>query len=143
MAEAPAFKHAFNDGFRCLIVADGFYEWQQTDKGKQPFWIHRAEREPFAFAGLWARAKGADGSKLYSCSIVTCAPSEQIAPIHDRMPVILDREDEAGWLDRETPGDELMAMLQPTDELLTEVNEAVNSVREDGPHLLDPPLQLF
>ena len=144
VAEAPAFKHAFNDGFRCLIVADGFYEWQQTDKGKQPFWIHRAEREPFAFAGLWARAKGADGSKLYSCSIVTCAPSEQIAPIHDRMPVILDREDEAGWLDRETPGDELMAMLQPTDELeLTEVNEAVNSVREDGPHLLDPPLQLF
>ncbi len=144
VAEAPAFKHAFNDGFRCLIVADGFYEWQQTDKGKQPFWIHRAEREPFAFAGLWARAMGADGSKLYSCSIVTCAPSEQIAPIHDRMPVILDREDEAGWLDRETPGDELMAMLQPTDELeLTEVNEAVNSVREDGPHLLDPPLQLF
>ena len=93
---------------------------------------------------MWARAKGADESKLYSCSIVTCAPSEQIAPIHDRMPVILDREDEAGWLDRETPGDELMAMLQPADELeLTEVNEAVNSVREDGPHLLDPPLQLF
>ena len=144
MAEAPAFKHAFNDGFRCLIVADGFYEWQQTDKGKQPFWIHRPEREPFAFAGLWARAKREDGSKLYSCAIVTCPPSEQIAPIHDRMPVILDREDEAGWLDRETPGDELMAMLQPTEELeLTEVSEAVNSVREDGPHLLDPPLQLF
>ena len=144
VAEAPAFKHAFNDGFRCLIVADGFYEWQQTDKGKQPFWIHRPEREPFAFAGLWARAKGADEQKLYSCAIVTCPPSEQIAPIHDRMPVILDREDEAGWLDRETPGDELMGMLQPAEELeLTEVNEAVNSVREDGPHLLDPPLQLF
>jgi putative SOS response-associated peptidase YedK len=144
VAEAGAFKHAFNDGFRCLIVADGFYEWQQTDKGKQPFWIHRPEREPFAFAGLWARAIGKDESKVYSCSIVTCPPSEEIAPIHDRMPVILHREDEAGWLDRETPGDELMAMLQPTDDLeLTEVNDAVNNVREDGPHLLDPPLQLF
>ena len=148
VAEAPAFKHAFNDGFRCLIVADGFYEWQKTDVGKQPFWIHRPDREPFAFAGLWARAVGEDGeggeSKVYSCSIITTQPSELVAPIHNRMPVILDRDAEAGWLDRETPTDELHAMLQPNDELeLTEVSEAVNSVREDGPHLLDPPLQLF
>ena len=144
VAEAPAFKHAFNDGFRCLIVADGFYEWKATDKGKQPFWIHRPEREPFAFAGLWARAKGAGDAKLYSCAIVTCPPSELVAPIHDRMPVILDRDAEAGWLDRETGAGELMAMLRPTEELeLTEVSEAVNSVREDGPHLLEPPLQLF
>jgi putative SOS response-associated peptidase YedK len=141
---AGAFKHAFNDGFRCLIVADGFYEWKATDKGKQPFWIHRPEREPFAFAGLWARSLRKDGSKLYSCSILTCDPSADIAPIHDRMPVILDRDAEAGWLDRETPADDLKGMLHPTDELeLTEVGEAVNNVREDGPHLLDPPLQLF
>lgn len=144
VAEAPAFRDAFNDGFRCLIVADGFYEWQQTDIGKQPFWIHRPDREPFAFAGLWARALRADGSKLYSCSIVTCPPSGLVAPVHDRMPVILDRELEAGWLDRETATDDLQAMLKPAEDLeLTEVSEAVNNVREDGPHLLDPPLQLF
>lgn len=148
VATAGAFKHAFRDGFRCLIPADGFYEWLATDKGKQPYWIHRPDRELFAFAGLWARAVGKDGeggeSKVYSCTIVTCPPSELVAPVHDRMPVILDREAEAAWLDRETPEDELQAMLQPNDELeLTEVSEAVNSVREDGPHLLDPPLQLF
>jgi putative SOS response-associated peptidase YedK len=144
VAETPAFRDAFEEGFRCLIPADGFYEWKATDRGRRPYWIHRPERELFAFAGLWARARRGDGSKLYSCSIVTCPPSEEIAPIHDRMPVILDREAEDAWLDRETGDDELLAMLRPTDELeLTEVNEAVNSVREDGPHLLDPPLQLF
>jgi putative SOS response-associated peptidase YedK len=141
---AGAFKHAFNDGFRCLVVADGFYEWQKTEKGKQPFWIHRPDREPFAFAGLWARSLRKNGEKLYSCTIVTTTPSEQVRPVHDRMPVILDRDVEAAWLDRETPADELKGMLRPTDDLeLTEVGEAVNNVREDGPHLLDPPLQLF
>jgi putative SOS response-associated peptidase YedK len=144
VAEAPAFREAFDGGFRCLVVADGFYEWRKSDTGKQPFWIHRPDREPFAFAGLWARSKREDGSKLYSCTIITCPPGELVAPIHNRMPVILDREDEGAWLDRETEGEELMAILRPTDELeLTEVSEAVNSVREDGPHLLDPPLQLF
>lgn len=144
LASAPAFRDAFEGGFRCLVVADGFYEWQQTERGKQPYWLHRPDREPFAFAGLWARAVREDGTKLYSCTIVTTRPSEQVAPIHDRMPVILERDHEAAWLDRETDSDELMAMLEPTDELeLTEVGDAVNNVREDGPHLLDPPLQLF
>lgn len=141
---AGAFKHAFNGGFRCLVVADGFYEWKPTERGKQPFWIHRPDREPFAFAGLWARATRREGERLHSCAIVTCPPSERIAPVHDRMPVVLDRALEAGWLDPGTPRDELKAMLRPSDELeLTEVGEAVNDVREDGPHLLDPPLQLF
>jgi putative SOS response-associated peptidase YedK len=142
--ETPAFRDAFEGGFRCLVIADGFYEWQQSETGKQPFWIHRPDREPFAFAGLWARSKRADGSKLYSCTIVTCKPSELVAPIHNRMPVILDHDLEGAWLDRETGEDDLLAMLRPSEELeLTEVSEAVNSVREDGPHLLDPPLQLF
>jgi putative SOS response-associated peptidase YedK len=144
VASSPAFRDAFEDGFRCLVVADGFYEWQKTDQGKQPFWIHRPDREPFAFAGLWARALRKDGSKLYSCTIITTKPSEQVAPIHDRMPVILDRDAEGAWLDRETPEKDLKAMLAPTEDLeLTEVSDAVNNVREDGPHLLDPPLQLF
>jgi putative SOS response-associated peptidase YedK len=144
VAEAPAFRDAFNEGFRCLVVADGFYEWQHTDEGKKPMWITRPEREPFAFAGLYARSRREDGSKLYSCAIVTCAPGKVVAPIHDRMPVILEREAEAGWIDSDTAADEAQAMLEPTDELeVTEVNDAVNNVREDGPHLLDPPLKLF
>ena len=144
VAQAPAFRDAFKDGFRCLIVADGFYEWQQTDEGKRPMWIRRPEREPFAFAGMYARAKWANGSKLYSCAIVTCQPGEVVRPIHDRMPVILERSAEAAWIDRETGSGELQAMLAPTDELeVTEVSDAVNNVREDGPHLLEPPLKLF
>lgn len=144
VTRTPAFRDAFEGGFRCLVVADGFYEWQKSETGKQPFWIHRPGREPFAFAGLWARAKREDGSKLYSCTIITTEPSELMAPVHNRMPVILDRGDEAGWLDREAEDGDLLAMLRPTEDLeLTEVSEAVNSVREDGPHLLEPPLQLF
>ena len=144
VAEAPAFRDAFKDGFRCLIVADGFYEWQETDEGKKPMWITRPEREPFAFAGLYARAKREDGSKLYSCAIVTCPPGDVVKPIHDRMPVILDRDVESAWIDSDTPSQEAEEMLEPTDELeVTEVNDSVNDVREDGPHLLDPPLKLF
>jgi putative SOS response-associated peptidase YedK len=142
--EAPAFRDAFQGGFRCLVVADGFYEWKATETGKQPTWLARPDREPFAFAGLWARAKRQDGTAVHSCAIVTCPPSELVAPVHDRMPVILRREDEAGWLDRETDPGELTAMLRPNNELeLTEVCDAVNDVHEDGPHLLEAPMKLF
>jgi putative SOS response-associated peptidase YedK len=144
IAEAPAFRDAFAGGYRCLVVADGFYEWRSTETGKRPVWISRPGREPFAFAGLYARSKRADGSQLHSCAIVTCAPGEVVAPIHDRMPVILDSEVEAGWLDPEAAPDELMGLLRPTNELdVTEVCDAVNNVREDSPHLLEPPLRLF
>ena len=143
VAEAPAFRDAF-DGFRCLIVADGFYEWRASETGKQPLWITRPDHAPFAFAGLWARAKRGDGSELHSCTIVTCEPSELVAPIHDRMPVILDEAVEAEWLDPGLDAGEALSLLRPTDELIaTEVSDAVNSVREDGPHLLEPPLKLF
>ena len=141
--EAPAFRDAFQ-GFRCLIVADGFYEWKATETGKQPTWVARPDHKPFAFAGLWARAKREDGTALHSCTIVTCPPSELVAPVHDRMPVILAQEDEAAWLDPETDSERLLAMLRPYEELeLTEVCEAVNDVHEDGPHLLDEPMKLF
>ena len=143
VAEAPAFRDAFA-GYRCLIVADGFFEWRASETGKQPIWITRPDRSPFAFAGLWARSKRKDGSELHSCAIVTCPPSELIAPIHDRMPVILERGAEGAWLDPDaTPGN-LDSLLVPADELeMTEVSEAVNNVREDGPHVLEPPLKLF
>lgn len=143
VAEAPAFRDAFA-GFRCLIVADGFYEWRASETGRQPLWITRPDHAPFAFAGLWARAKRADGTDLHSCAIVTCEPGEVVAPIHDRMPVILEPDREGDWLDPGLDPGQALSLLAPTDDLVaTEVSEAVNSVREDGPHLLEPPLKLF
>jgi putative SOS response-associated peptidase YedK len=143
VAEAPAFRDAF-ETHRCLILADGFYEWRAEETGKKPVWITRPSREPFAFAGLWAAANRADGSAIHSCAIVTCEPGEVVAPIHDRMPVILDQEAEPGWLNPEASPAELQELLVPTDELeVTEVSDAVNDVRQDGPALIEPPLRLF
>jgi putative SOS response-associated peptidase YedK len=143
VAEYPAFRDAFRT-HRCLIVADGFYEWRAEGTGKKPVWITRPSREPFAFAGLWADARRPDGSSVHSCAIVTCEPGELVAPIHDRMPVILAEEDESTWLDPEADEAELQALLAPTDELtVTEVSDAVNDVRQDGPALIEPPLRLF
>jgi len=141
--ESPAFRDAF-ETHRCLILADGFYEWRATETGKKPVWITRPSREPFAFAGLWAAARRGDGSTLHSCAIVTCGPGEVVAPIHDRMPVILAEEGEGEWLDPQADPAQLRALLVPTDDLeVTEVSDAVNDVRQDGPALIEPPLRLF
>ncbi len=143
VAEAAAFRDAFAT-HRCLIVADGFYEWRAEETGKKPVWITRPSREPFAFAGLWAEARRADGSSVHSCAIVTCRPGEVVAPIHDRMPVILGQEAEQEWLDPETGLERLQDLLVSTDDLaVTEVSDAVNDVRQDGPGLIEPPLRLF
>jgi putative SOS response-associated peptidase YedK len=146
LATSPAYRDAFRWG-RCLIPADGFYEWMQTEQGKQPVWITRPGRELFAFAGLWARAKREDGSKLHSCAIVTCAPSETVRPVHDRMPVVLDRNAEDGWVAGEAEPEQLSELLRPTDDLtLTAVSTAVNDVKNNGPELLEPAgpaLKLF
>jgi putative SOS response-associated peptidase YedK len=143
VAEAPAFRDAFRS-HRCLIVADGFYEWREEETGKKPVWITRPSREPFAFAGLWARARRPDGSDLHSCAIVTCRPGDVVAPIHDRMPVILDQGREEAWLDPDTASADLLGLLEPTDDLtVTEVSDAVNDVRQDDASLIEPPLRLF
>ena len=141
--KAPAFRDAFQRS-RCLILADGFYEWRATPTGKRPQWITLPQRGPFAFAGLWARSRRQDGSDLHSCTIVTTEPSAEVAPIHDRMPVILGRQDESTWLDPATSAEELRELLRPREGMdVTEVSDAVSDVRQDGPHLLEPPLQLF
>lgn len=143
VAKAAPFKEAFHER-RCLVVADGFYEWKSTDTGKHPVWITRPERELFAFAGIWSSSCREDGSSLHTCAIVTCEPGEVVAPIHDRMPVILPEEGEGTWLDPERDRDDLFSLLQPTDDLVvTEVSEKVNDVRFDGPELIEPPLRLF
>jgi putative SOS response-associated peptidase YedK len=143
--EVPVFEEAFAER-RCLIPADGFYEWRKTDAGKQPVRLSRPDGSLFAFAGLWASSKRDDGTKLFSCTIVTCDPNDVVQPIHDRMPVILPEEGEELWLSPDADPDQLRALLNPdtAGELaVREVSEAVNDVREDGPHLLEPPLKLL
>jgi putative SOS response-associated peptidase YedK len=143
VAESSAFGDAF-EAHRCLIPADGFYEWRAEETGKKPVWITRPSREPFAFAGLWAKARRPDGAAVHSCAIVTCKPGDVVSPIHDRMPVILAREAESVWLDPRAGPQVLRDLLVPTDDLtVTEVSDAVNDVRQDGPALIEPPLRLF
>lgn len=139
-----SFAEAVRDR-RCLIPADGFYEWRKDPKGKRPTWISRPGRELFAFAAIW-NPSPPSGELPASCALLTREPNDKIRPVHDRMPMILDRKAEASWLDPDTPVDELAELLGPVPENLlelTEVGDAVNNVREDGPHLLDPPMRLF
>ncbi len=139
--ERPAFRRAF-ERYRCLIVADGFYEWRRLPAGpKQPFHITRTDESLFAFAGLWSIWYREDGTKLRSCTILTTTPNEAIAPLHDRMPVILDPSAEALWLDSSTPPGELrniLAGLSPAQTALRPVGPAVNDARYDGPACLEP-----
>jgi len=94
----PAFRAALRKR-RCLVVADGFYEWQKEGRGKQPFYIALKSREPFGFAGLWETWTSPDGAEIKSCTIITTEANELLRQIHDRMPVILTGEAEAVWLD--------------------------------------------
>ena len=137
----PAFAESFRER-RCLIPADGFYEWRDDERGKTPIWVSRPDGDLFAFAGVWAAIPARDGSgDLHSCAIVTCEPNELVRPIHDRMPVILSPTHEARWLDPDLAEGDLLSLLVPAPEELLgvrEVTDAVNDVREDGPHLLEP-----
>ncbi|WP_354702205.1 SOS response-associated protein YedK [Paraconexibacter sp. AEG42_29] len=144
-AEKPAFRDALSRR-RCLILADGFYEWQPRagQKKKQPFWITRADGEPFAFAGLWGTWHAPDDSVLRSCTIITTAANDRLTAIHDRMPVMLpSAHEEALWLDASTPAplvQALMATLPSSAVTAREVGYAVSDARHDEPDCLDPPL---
>jgi putative SOS response-associated peptidase YedK len=144
ITERPTFRGAFQR-FRCLIPADGFYEWQRTPTGqKQPFHITRDDRAVFAFAGLWSIWHQPDGGQLRSCTILTRAANAAITGLHDRMPVILARQDEDDWLDTSTPRerlDQILAGLSAQETALTPVGRAVNDARYDGPECLVPAVE--
>jgi putative SOS response-associated peptidase YedK len=137
----PAFRESFAQR-RCLIPADGFYEWLSDEHGKRPLWFSRADGELFAFAGIWAELPERSGDGvLHSCAIVTTEPNELVARVHDRMPVVLAPEAEAAWLDPEAESQDLRRLLAPAPEKLLvarEVGDFVNDVREDGSHLIEP-----
>lgn len=145
IATQAAFKESFEQR-RCLIPADGFYEWRRDENGKRPIWFSPPDGELFAFAGIWARLEPKEGEAVTSCALLTCSPNETVSPVHDRMPVVLSRDAERTWVDPDAGVDDLMELLvpAPADRLSPrEVGDAVNDVREDGPHLLEPPMQLF
>ena len=142
VADKPAFRTAFQR-WRCLIVADGFYEWRRTGEGpRRPFHITRDDGAPFAFAGLWSIWYGQEDAKLRTCTIITRPANAAIAELHDRMPVILDPSREADWLDTATPRgalEEILTGLPAAHTALQEVGLAVNDARHDEPDCLDPP----
>jgi putative SOS response-associated peptidase YedK len=148
VATQPAFRESFAER-RCLIPADGFYEWRRDPEGKQPIWFS-VSGEPggdlFSFAGVWARLERKGAPPLVSCALITCPPNRMMRPVHDRMPVVLSRDAESAWIDPGAGEEELLELLRPAPDdalRLREVGDSVNDVREDGPHLLDPPLKLF
>ncbi len=116
IAEKPAFRTAFSKR-RCIIPADGFYEWHTEGKKKDRYYIKLTTNALFAFAGLWEEWIDQKGEPLRSCTIVTCAPNPLMAAIHNRMPAILSREDEDTWLNKESNHDEdLLKLLKPYSE---------------------------
>jgi putative SOS response-associated peptidase YedK len=142
VAEKPAFAESFRRR-RCLIPADGFYEWQRhADGSRAPFFIHYADGTPMAFAGLWAswRDRERDGERLLTCTIVTTAASGPMARLHDRTPVMLQPDAWSDWLDRDADPATLRHLLvAPDPELVTwhRVGQQVNSVRNNHPGLVD------
>lgn len=140
--EKPSFRNAMKHR-RCLIVADGFYEWTGQKGQKRPFHIRRRDSdEPLAFAGLWEHWQGPDGSEIESAVILTTSANADMAHLHDRMPVILDPEDFDAWLDCDRlPAEEVQALLKPAPEGTLEAVEAdrrINDPRNDEPGVVEP-----
>lgn len=154
LAEKNSYKRPFAKR-RCIIPADGFYEWKKIEgqKRKQPMYMSRVDGEPLAFAGLWEiwrdpNHTDADGEpmELFSCTIITGEPNEKVAEVHDRMPVMLPPDAWDTWLDRDNQDtDALQGLLVPAPaQLITlhPVSTEVNNVRNNGPHLVEeaPPI---
>jgi putative SOS response-associated peptidase YedK len=144
-AETVATNSAFRESFsrrRCLIPADGFYEWEPPANGRAPHWVYRADGHPMAFAGIWATRRDPETDIWQrTCSIITTSAKGAVSPIHHRMPVSLQPSVWDAWLDRELQDPETVAgLLQPIDpDLIMEhpVSKLVNSVKNNGPELRD------
>jgi putative SOS response-associated peptidase YedK len=142
VASKPVFRNALLR-HRCLVPADGFYEWEPAEQGRIPHWIHRADGHPMTFAGIWAaRQDAATGEWAHRFSIVTTRAEGVIARIHDRMPVILTEDVWEPWLDRDLDDPHaalsLIRSVDPDQMMEHPVSSRVNSVRNNGPDLNQP-----
>ena len=121
---------------RCIVPASGFYEWRREGSGKQPYFVRPAAAEVFALAGIWDHWEGKQGEVIESVAIITTSANELMRPIHDRMPVILEEEDAAEWIESTTKLEKALAMLGPCSSarmVAYPVSSLVNSARRDGP----------
>lgn len=143
LAEKPSFRNAYRRR-RCLILADGFFEWKQNPgmKTKQPVYIRLKNEQPFAFAGLWELWNSPDGSEIRSCTIITTQPNSLLEPIHNRMPVILPPDAYDVWLSTEDrqPAqlNELLVSYPPSEMIAYPVSRMVNSPEYDSPDIIKP-----
>lgn len=138
--EKPSFRNAFK-AKRCLIPADGFYEWRKDGKARTPFFIRRSDGAPMVFAGLWESRKDPDGAPVLSAAILTASAGRDTASLHDRVPVLLTPPDFAAWLVRDTPPETVRALCRaPPDGALTfhAVGPRVGSVANDDAQLVEP-----
>ena len=138
VAERPAFRAALRLR-RCLVLADGYYEWRRDGRGRTPFRVALTSGEPFAFAGLWETWRNPAGQSITSCTILTTTANEILSSIHDRMPVILNREAETLWLDHAVQDVAILASVlvpYPAEDIDThQVSPMVNSTANNGPEL--------
>ncbi len=140
LADKPAFRAALKKR-RCLIVADGFYEWKRGGQRKTPMYFQLAQGQPFAFAGLWETWTGPDQALVKSCTIITTRANPVVEPVHDRMPVILPAAAYAEWLSPgELPAERIQAYLQPFSAPMQvfAVSQAVNNPAHDSPECVRP-----
>lgn len=138
----PFFRHAFQRR-RAVVPADGWYEWQRTEHGKVPYWIHRADGRPLALAALWEQWRSQEGeTRVRTVAIVTAEAPPALQAIHPRMPVVLAPDAWEAWLKRETPPQNARALLEPhVDDLAWwPVSRLVNSTANDGAELIEPVL---
>jgi putative SOS response-associated peptidase YedK len=142
VSEKPSFRAAFKYR-RCLLLADGFFEWHATEKGapKMPYLFKLKNDHPFTFAGLYEHWQSKDGGELHTCTILTCAPNELVADYHNRMPVMLNKETRWLWLDSCTKQSTLLEMLVPypaAEMKCFPVSKEINSPKNDRADLLLP-----
>ena len=141
VAQKPSFRNALQRR-RCLVLADGFYEWQKVGKGKRPMRIVLKSRDPFAFAGLWETWRNPEGETVRSCTIITTEANDLLRPIHERMPVILPRELEEFWLDGDVSDSTALSDVlapYPDDSMeVYEVSTLVNKATNSSPDLIVP-----
>ena len=140
VAEKPSFRTAFKKR-RCLVPADGFFEWKKEGKKKLPHLFTLADGDPFAIAGIWETWERG-GEKIESVCLITTEANEVAQAVHDRMPVILPPEVYAAWLDLSTTSDQAKAFLRPfpaSGMKVRQVSDVVNNARHDGPDCIDPP----
>jgi putative SOS response-associated peptidase YedK len=143
-AEKPAYRSAMKRR-RCLVPADGFYEWQRDGDRKRPHWVHPRKGGPIAFAGLWEAWIGPNGEELETAAIVTTAANDTLKPLHDRMPVVIQPDAFDLWLDPNADTQMASSLMKPARDDFFEVREvsgAVNRVASDGPALLTPASEM-